>query len=69
MKKQDTYKEVKTFKYPNATVRVHIPDLTEEERERRLNAVKRSTEALLREVLRNEYKGQNKKAKDNATSN
>ncbi len=43
---------------PNATVRVHIPDLTEEERERRMAKIKRSAEQLLREVLRNEDKKQ-----------
>ena len=54
MQNRDKYKEVRVFKYPNATVWVHIPELTDEEREKRLNALKRSTEALLREVLRNE---------------
>lgn len=48
--------QVKIFKYPNATVRVHIPDLAPEEREKRLNAVKKSAEILLREVIKNEYK-------------
>jgi hypothetical protein len=47
--------QTKIYKYPNATVRVHIPDLAPEEREKRLNAVKKSAEMLLREVLRNEY--------------
>ena len=48
--------QVKIFKYPNATVRVHIPDLAPEEREKRQNAVKKSAEILLREVIKNEYK-------------
>jgi ribosome recycling factor len=43
----DTYKEVRTFHYTNAVVRVHIPDLTEEERNRRLDAVKKAAAALL----------------------
>ena len=43
----DTYKEVRTFHYENAVVRVHIPDLTEEERNRRLEAVKKAAAALL----------------------
>lgn len=43
------------FKYPNATVRVHIPDLAEFEREKRLKEVKLATEILLREVLKNEF--------------
>ena len=51
--------QTKIFKYPNATVRVHIPDLAPEEREKRLNAVKKSAELLLREVLKNEYTARN----------
>ena len=47
------------FKYPNATVRVHRPDLAPEEREKRLNAVKKSAEMLLREVIKNEYNARN----------
>ena len=47
--------QIKVYKYPNATVRVHIPDLAPEEREKRLNVVKKSAEMLLREVIKNEY--------------
>lgn len=56
MKNRDKNKKVIVFKYPNATVRVHIPKLTDEEREKRVNAIKRSAAELLREVLRNENK-------------
>lgn len=38
-KGQDTYKEIITFNFPNAVVRVHIPDLTEEERARRMKKI------------------------------
>ena len=51
--------QTKVFKYPNATVRVHIPDLAPEEREKRENRVKLAAEVLLREVIRNEYKSRN----------
>lgn len=44
------------IKYPNATVRVHIPDLAPEEREKRITEIKRSAEMLLREVIRNEHR-------------
>lgn len=44
----DTYKEIKTFTYPNMTVRVHIPDLTEEERKRRMKAVYNAAAELLK---------------------
>lgn len=43
----------KTFKYPNATVRVHIPDLAEDERQRRMNEIKKSAEKLLKGVIKN----------------
>lgn len=46
--------QTKVFKYPNATVRVHIPDLANDEREKRLKEIKLAAEMLLREVIRNE---------------
>ena len=45
--KQDNYKEVRTFHYDNAVVRVHIPDLTPEERERRMKEVTKAAVDLL----------------------
>ena len=45
--KQDTYKEVRTFHYDNAIVKVHIPDLTPEERERRMKEVTKAAVDLL----------------------
>ncbi len=51
-KNQDSYKEVRTFTYPNAIVRVHIPDLTPEENERRMKAVRKATVDLMKEVIR-----------------
>lgn len=47
--------QTRIFNYSNATVRVHIPDLAPEEREKRLKEVKLSAEKLLREVIRSEY--------------
>ncbi len=44
----DTYKEVRTFTDPNAIVRVHIPDLTEAERARRMKAVYNAAAELLK---------------------
>lgn len=51
MKSQDTYKEIKTFTYPGMTIRVHIPDLTEEERARRMKRIAKAAEALLKDVM------------------
>lgn len=47
--KNDTYKEVKVFHYPNMVVRVHIPDITPEERARRMERIAQSAAALLAE--------------------
>ena len=47
-KNQDTYKEVRTFTYPDAIVRVHIPELTEEERARRMKSIEKAAAILLR---------------------
>lgn len=48
MVSKDKYKEVKTFNFPNMVARVYIPDLTPEERERRLKLVHDAAAALLR---------------------
>ena len=44
----DTYKETKVFTYPNATVKVHLPDLTEEERNRRFKIIHNAAAELLK---------------------
>ncbi len=36
------------FKYSNAVVRVYRPDLTDEERERRMDEIKRCAEKILK---------------------
>ena len=46
----------KVFKYPNATVRVHIPDLAPEVKEKRYKEIKYASELVIREVLKNEYR-------------
>ena len=47
---QDVYKEVRVFEYPGWVIRVHIPDISDEENERRMKKVRKSAEALLKEV-------------------
>lgn len=47
---QDTYKEVKVLHHGNAVVRVHIPDLTEEERARRMKEIERAAAQLLASI-------------------
>lgn len=44
----DTYKETREFHSPNMTVRVHIPDLTEAERTRRMKAIHKAAAELLK---------------------
>lgn len=51
MKNQDKYKEIKTLNRPNMTVRIHIPDITTEERKRRIELIKKATVNILREVI------------------
>lgn len=45
---------IRTFEYPNAKVTVHIPELSEEERSRRMNILKRAAEGLLMDSIRRE---------------
>lgn len=59
---KDTYKEVRTFHYENAVVRVHIPDLTEEESARRMKAIKEAAAELLSEPKRTESEETNGKS-------
>ena len=47
---RDVYKEVRVFEYPGWIIRVHIPDISDEENERRMKQVRKSAEALLKEV-------------------
>lgn len=43
-----TYSEVKTFNIDGCTVRVHFPDLTEEDREKRKNGLMKAAERFLK---------------------
>jgi hypothetical protein len=47
MKGQDVYKEVITMEFPNMIARVHIPDLTDDERKRRLQKIYEASANLL----------------------
>lgn len=50
MKSQDNYKETKIFRFPGMVARVYIPDLTEEERIRRMQAIHKQAANLLKKV-------------------
>ena len=43
------------FKYANAIVKVHIPDLAEDEKQRRMKEIRSSAEKILKGVMTNEY--------------
>ena len=47
MAKSDTYKEVRTFNFSNMTIRVHIPDITTDERQRRMQRIHNAAASLL----------------------
>lgn len=51
--------QTRVFNYPNAIVRVHIPDLAPEVKEKRYKEIKLAAEVLLREVIKNEYNTRN----------
>lgn len=44
-------REVKTFTYPNVVVRVHFPDLTDEENEMRMKKIHKAAADILKETL------------------
>ena len=40
---------LRTFTYPNMIVRVHFPDLSDEENSRRMKKIRKAAEELLRD--------------------
>lgn len=53
----DTYSEVKVFEYPDMTITVHFPDLTDEENERRMKYVEQAAIALVLSERQRKAKG------------
>lgn len=47
MKQQDTYKEIRTIQHGDIVARVHIPNLTQEERNRRMAQIGQAATQLL----------------------
>jgi ribosome recycling factor len=45
--------EIKVFTYPNAIVRVHFPDLTDEEQKKRMKRIHKAASELLKEKRKN----------------
>lgn len=48
MKCTDAYKEVRTIEFPGMTARVHFPDLTPDERSRRMQIIQKAAANLLK---------------------
>lgn len=44
----DSYKETKIFEFPGMIARVHIPDLTSEEKARRMKSIHKAAAELLK---------------------
>lgn len=60
----DGQREVKTFTYPNAIVRVHFPDLSEEENNKRMKKIQKAAAELLKEKINIERKVKKKRGVD-----
>ena len=54
----DTYKETRVITFPGMVARIYIPDLTAEERERRMKSIKRAAAQLLKNNIRRKEKWQ-----------
>lgn len=50
MRGQDNYKEVITITLPNMIARVHIPDLTKEEQDKRMQKIYKASFDLLETI-------------------
>ncbi len=50
MKQHDTYKEVRVMTFPGMIARIHIPELTHEERSHRMKNIQKAAENLLKGV-------------------
>lgn len=48
----DAYKEIRTFNINNAVIRVHIPDLTAEERSRRIDNIKDAAANMMKGIYK-----------------
>jgi VIT1/CCC1 family predicted Fe2+/Mn2+ transporter len=61
---KDTYKEIRTFRYENAVVRVYRPELTEEETARRMKAIHKAAADLLSASKKTDKEGEINHEKD-----
>jgi hypothetical protein len=52
---------IRTFEYPDAKITIHIPELSQEERSRRMKILMGAAQGLLMDSMRTEGKGINDK--------
>lgn len=52
---------MQTFTYPNMVVRVHYPDITQEERDRRMKQIYKAAESVLKSKVKGEKSETNKR--------
>ena len=52
---QQTYKEIRTMEFPGMIARVYIPELTSEERAKRMKRIHKEAANLLKGVKTNEH--------------
>ena len=52
----DAIAYTKTYTYPDAIIRVHFPDISDEENERRMKRIKKSAAELVKEKIKLERK-------------
>ncbi|MBO5163213.1 MAG: hypothetical protein J6B75_02035 [Ruminococcus sp.] len=57
---KDTYKEVRTLVLPGCIITMHIPDISAEERKRRMEQIGKAAESLLKDVMRRQAHGEEK---------
>lgn len=62
----DAIKEVRVLKFKNTIARVRIPDLTEEERERRMKEVRKAAADVIRAKLESDRKKKESKENESA---
>lgn len=48
--------KTQVFTYPNAIVRVHFPDLTDDENKRRMKKIHKAAEELLKDQIKRKEK-------------
>lgn len=57
--KEVTYRHVDTLNFPNVTARIYVPNLSEDENERRKKVLHNAAAAIIKEAIATEKDNQN----------